>query len=237
MALSSGSHPARDNQAMRILVVEDELKDGQPPPPRPSSRRGTPSTSRTGDDALRIRAARGVRRDRARPDAARRRRRGLPAAARDRRVGARADAHRARRRRGPWPASTRAPTTTCRSRSPLPSCSRDCARSSAAARSSGRRCSKSACSDPATRQAWRGDAEIGLSAKEFALLETFMRRPGLRPLAGRAAEARVGLRVREPLERRRRLRPYLREKIDRPAGRASLETVRGRGYRLRREVT
>jgi two-component system, OmpR family, response regulator len=32
--------------------------------------------------------------------------------------------------------------------------------------------------DPATRQVWRGTAEIALSAKEFALLETFMRRPG-----------------------------------------------------------
>src|SRR3954469_21344242 len=32
--------------------------------------------------------------------------------------------------------------------------------------------------DPATRRVWRGDTEIDLSAKEFALLETFMRRPG-----------------------------------------------------------
>src|SRR5688500_13996640 len=32
--------------------------------------------------------------------------------------------------------------------------------------------------DPATRQVWRGDEEIALSAKEFAVLETFMRRPG-----------------------------------------------------------
>jgi len=32
--------------------------------------------------------------------------------------------------------------------------------------------------DPATRQAWRGGSEVVLSAKEFALLETFMRRPG-----------------------------------------------------------
>jgi len=32
--------------------------------------------------------------------------------------------------------------------------------------------------DPATRRVWRGDTEIPLSAKEFALLETFMRRPG-----------------------------------------------------------
>ena len=32
--------------------------------------------------------------------------------------------------------------------------------------------------DPAARRVWRGDTEIELSAKEFALLETFMRRPG-----------------------------------------------------------
>lgn len=32
--------------------------------------------------------------------------------------------------------------------------------------------------DPASRQVWRGEREIQLSAKEFALLETFMRRPG-----------------------------------------------------------
>src|SRR5689334_23083461 len=32
--------------------------------------------------------------------------------------------------------------------------------------------------DPATREVWRGDREIELSAREFGLLETFMRRPG-----------------------------------------------------------
>jgi two-component system, OmpR family, response regulator len=32
--------------------------------------------------------------------------------------------------------------------------------------------------DPATRRTWRGEHEIRLSPKEFALLETFMRRPG-----------------------------------------------------------
>src|SRR4030095_15660934 len=31
--------------------------------------------------------------------------------------------------------------------------------------------------DPATQQVWRGEEEIHLSAKEFALLETFMSRP------------------------------------------------------------
>ena len=32
--------------------------------------------------------------------------------------------------------------------------------------------------DPATREVRRGDTEIELSAREFALLEAFMRRPG-----------------------------------------------------------
>jgi two-component system OmpR family response regulator len=87
--------------------------------------------------------------------------------------------------------------------------------------------------DPGTRQAWRGDAEISLSSKEFALLETFMRRPGqvlsrfqlLEHCWDYAYENRsniVDVYVR-----------YLREKVDRPFGRASIETVRGAGYRLK----
>jgi two-component system, OmpR family, response regulator len=90
--------------------------------------------------------------------------------------------------------------------------------------------------DPATRRAWRGEVEIGLSAKEFALLETFMRRPGevlsryqlLEHCWDYGYENRsnvVDVYVR-----------YLREKIDRPFGRKSLETVRGAGYRFRGEA-
>jgi two-component system OmpR family response regulator len=89
--------------------------------------------------------------------------------------------------------------------------------------------------DPASRQVWRADTEINLSAKEFALLETFMRRPGdvlsrlqlLEHAWDYAYETRsnvVDVYVR-----------YLREKIDRPFGRQSLETVRGAGYRLRKD--
>ena len=89
--------------------------------------------------------------------------------------------------------------------------------------------------DPATRRVWRGDAEIGLSPKEFALLETFMRRPGqvlgrfelLEHVWDYAYENRsnvVDVYVR-----------YLREKVDRPFGVASIETVRGVGYRLRED--
>jgi two-component system, OmpR family, response regulator len=87
--------------------------------------------------------------------------------------------------------------------------------------------------DPATRQVWRGPTEIALSVKEFALLEAFMERPGhvlsrdrlLERAWDFAYEPRsnvVDVYVR-----------YLREKIDRPFARASLETVRGLGYRLR----
>jgi two-component system OmpR family response regulator len=90
--------------------------------------------------------------------------------------------------------------------------------------------------DPATRQVWRGDSEILLSAKEFALLETFMRRPGqvltryqlLEHAWDYEYENRsnvVDVYVR-----------YLREKVDRPFGAESIQTVRGAGYRLRDEA-
>ena len=91
--------------------------------------------------------------------------------------------------------------------------------------------------DPALRTVRRGDIEIPLSAKEFALLETFMRRPGevlsryqlLEHVWDFDYEQRsnvVDVYVR-----------YLREKVDRPFGRDSIETVRGVGYRFRAEVT
>jgi two-component system OmpR family response regulator len=87
--------------------------------------------------------------------------------------------------------------------------------------------------DPAMRRVWRGDAEIALSAKEFALLEVLMRRPGhvlsrydlLEHAWDSSYENRsnvVDVYVR-----------YLREKIDRPFDVTSIETVRGAGYRLR----
>jgi two-component system, OmpR family, response regulator len=87
--------------------------------------------------------------------------------------------------------------------------------------------------DPATREAKRGDRKIDLSAKEFALLETFMRRPDevlsrldlLEHAWDYAYENRsnvVDVYVR-----------YLREKVDRPFELESIETVRGAGYRFR----
>ena len=88
--------------------------------------------------------------------------------------------------------------------------------------------------DPATRQVWRGEAEVELSAKEFVLLETFMRSPGIvlsrSQLLDQAWEYDFEHRsnVIEVYVR------YLRRKIDVPFGVESLETVRGAGYRLRR---
>jgi two-component system OmpR family response regulator len=91
--------------------------------------------------------------------------------------------------------------------------------------------------DPASRRAWHGDVELDLSAKEFALLEVFMRRPDealsrlqlIEHAWDIAYEPRsnvVDVYVR-----------YLREKIDRPFGTRLLETVRGVGYRLRPDVS
>jgi two-component system OmpR family response regulator len=89
------------------------------------------------------------------------------------------------------------------------------------------------CLDPASKRVWRGDTDISLSAKEHALLETFMRRPGqvldrfqlLEHAWDYDYENRsniIDVYVR-----------HLREKIDRPFGVQTIETVRGAGYRLR----
>jgi two-component system OmpR family response regulator len=89
--------------------------------------------------------------------------------------------------------------------------------------------------DPAARRAWRGQTEISLSPKEFALLEAFMRRPGqvlsrlqlLEHAWDFAYENRsnvIDVYVR-----------YIREKVDRPFGTEAIETVRGVGYRLRED--
>ncbi len=86
--------------------------------------------------------------------------------------------------------------------------------------------------DPATRRAWHGERELTLSVKEFALLETFMRRPNevltrltlLEHAWDGAYENRSN--IVDVYVRR------LREKIDRPSGTETLQTIRGAGYRL-----
>ena len=87
--------------------------------------------------------------------------------------------------------------------------------------------------DPATRIVTRAGQTVDLTAREFALLEYFMRHPGevlsrmqliehVWDFAYDGGSNIVDVYVK-----------YLREKIDRPFGVGSLETVRGAGYRLR----
>jgi two-component system, OmpR family, response regulator len=86
--------------------------------------------------------------------------------------------------------------------------------------------------DPGARQVWRGDVEVDLTAREAALLEFLLRRKGIvvskREILDHVwdyafdgdpniVEVYIG---------------HLRNKLDRPFGRVTLETVRGAGYRL-----
>ncbi len=90
--------------------------------------------------------------------------------------------------------------------------------------------------DPAARAVRRGETPIELSAKEFALLEYFMRHPGQVLSRSRLIEHvwdfayDGGSNIVDVYIR------CLREKVDRPFGTRSIETVRGAGYRLRQDV-
>jgi DNA-binding response OmpR family regulator len=89
--------------------------------------------------------------------------------------------------------------------------------------------------DPAQRRVTRGDVEVELTPREFALLECLLRRPGevvsksdiLRHVWDahydgdtNVVEVYIG---------------YLRRKIDAPFGRQAVETVRGAGYRMAKD--
>ena len=89
--------------------------------------------------------------------------------------------------------------------------------------------------DPATKQVWRGSAEIELTAKEFALLEALMERPG----QVLSRDCLLEQAWETGYDNRSNVIAvyvnYLRDKIDRPFGANSLVTVRGAGYRLRKD--
>jgi two-component system, OmpR family, response regulator len=89
--------------------------------------------------------------------------------------------------------------------------------------------------DPATREVWRGDHDVELSAREFGLLETFMRRPGQVFTQPQLLDAAWDMGYEQRSNVVEVYVRYLREKIDRPFGVESIETVRGVGYRLRRD--
>jgi two-component system, OmpR family, response regulator len=87
--------------------------------------------------------------------------------------------------------------------------------------------------DTVSRRCWRSDTEIILTAKEYALLEMFVRQPGAVltrevltehcwDFAYESRSSVVDVHIRG-----------LRDTIDRPFGVTSVETIRGAGYRLR----
>jgi two-component system, OmpR family, response regulator len=86
--------------------------------------------------------------------------------------------------------------------------------------------------DPGSRRTWRGETEVRLTAREASLLEFLLRRSGQvvskTEILDHVWDDRfdgdpniVEVYVR-----------HLRNKLDRPFGRASIETLRGAGYRL-----
>jgi two-component system OmpR family response regulator len=86
--------------------------------------------------------------------------------------------------------------------------------------------------DPVSRIVRRGEVEVALSPKEFALLQELMRRPGealsrsylidhVWDFAYDGGSNIVDVYIR-----------YLRDKVDRPFDRNTIHTVRGAGYRL-----
>ena len=87
--------------------------------------------------------------------------------------------------------------------------------------------------DPATKRAWRDGAELRLSPKEFALLELFLRHPGVVLTRSQILDAAWDFAYDGSSNVVDQYVTYLRRKIDTPFGRHDLETVRGMGYRLR----
>jgi len=86
--------------------------------------------------------------------------------------------------------------------------------------------------DPAARRAWRGEAELELTARELSVLEFLIRRQGT-VVSKRTILDHVwdydfegDPNIVEVYVRR------LRNKLDRPYGRSSIATLRGSGYRL-----
>jgi two-component system OmpR family response regulator len=86
--------------------------------------------------------------------------------------------------------------------------------------------------DAASRRVRRGDADIELSTKEFQLLEVFMRNPGTVLSRFQLLEGAWDTEYEHRSNVIDVYVRYLREKIDRPFGVETIETVRGAGYRL-----
>jgi two-component system, OmpR family, response regulator len=87
--------------------------------------------------------------------------------------------------------------------------------------------------DPAAKRAWRAGAELQLSAKEFSLLELFLRHPGVVLTRTQILESVWDFAYEGTSNLVDQYVGYLRRKVDVPFARQDIETVRGMGYRLR----
>ncbi|MGH9304381.1 MAG: response regulator transcription factor [Acidimicrobiales bacterium] len=87
--------------------------------------------------------------------------------------------------------------------------------------------------DPASHRVWRATTEIGLTPKEFAVLEVLMKEPGVVITRAQMIERVWDWAYDGVSNVVDQYVAGLRRKIDRPFGCHDLETVRGVGYRLR----
>lgn len=86
--------------------------------------------------------------------------------------------------------------------------------------------------DPGARRAWRGETEVRLTAREASLLEFLLRHSGEVVSKSEILEHVWDDRFEGDLNIVEVYMRHLRNKLDRPFGRASIETLRGAGYRL-----
>lgn len=86
--------------------------------------------------------------------------------------------------------------------------------------------------DPAARQAFRGDREIALTAREMAVLDFLLRRRGEAVTRQEIIANIWGDSFTGDANIIEVYIGHLRAKVDRPFGRQAIETVRGVGYRL-----
>ena len=87
--------------------------------------------------------------------------------------------------------------------------------------------------DPASHIVRRGESEIPLRGKELQLLEVFMRHPGEVLSRYQLLEGAWDMGYEHKSNVIDVYVRYLREKVDRPFGVETIETVRGAGYRLK----
>ncbi|MBW8762455.1 MAG: response regulator transcription factor [Microbacterium sp.] len=86
--------------------------------------------------------------------------------------------------------------------------------------------------DPAARRVFRGETEISLTARELAVLDFLLRRRGEAVTKAEVIANVWGDDFDGDANIVEVYIGHLRTKVDRPFGRAAIETVRGTGYRL-----